>query len=117
MRRDLFDARFQLLAQGRDEQAALVDAPADLVPGVYEGGLKTWECSLDLAAYLDRDVRGLRVLEVSVDAIHKKIRCWADDDGVKVGLWDCGAYAPSLEPSFCVCQWRVSRDGDPLAGL
>jgi protein-histidine N-methyltransferase len=66
MRRDLFDARFQLLAQGRDEQAALVDAPADLVPGVYEGGLKTWECALDLAAYLDRDVRGLRVLEVSV---------------------------------------------------
>lgn len=70
MRRDLFDARFQLLAQGRDEQAALVDAPADLVPGVYEGGLKTWECALDLAAYLDRDVlggaqAGLRVLEVS----------------------------------------------------
>jgi protein-histidine N-methyltransferase len=69
VRRDLFDARFQLLAQGRDEQAALVDAPADLVPGVYEGGLKTWECALDLAAYLDREVprvRGLRVLEVSV---------------------------------------------------
>ncbi|KAI0302790.1 hypothetical protein B0F90DRAFT_1627125, partial [Multifurca ochricompacta] len=70
-RRDLFDARFQLLAQGRDEQATFVDAPADLVPGVYEGGLKTWECSLDLAAYLDRDVlgsrrgvRGLRVLEL-----------------------------------------------------
>jgi protein-histidine N-methyltransferase len=69
VRRDLFDARFQLLAQGRDEQAALVDVPADLVPGVYEGGLKTWECALDLAAYLDREVprvRGLRVLEVSV---------------------------------------------------
>lgn len=74
VRRDLFDARFQLLAEGRDEQAALVDAPADLVPGVYEGGLKTWECALDLATYLDRDVlgaqagrrvRGLRVLEVS----------------------------------------------------
>ena len=69
VRRDLFDARFQLLAQGRDEQAALVDAPADLVPGVYEGGLKTWECALDLAAYIDREVprvRGLRVLEVSM---------------------------------------------------
>jgi len=86
-RRDLFDARFQLLAQDerdRDERtAAFVDAPADLVPGAYEGGLKTWECALDLAAYLDRDVlgshseseaaatatgrriRGLRVLEVS----------------------------------------------------
>ena len=50
------DARFQLLAQGRDEQAALVDAPADLVPGVYEGGLKTWECALDLTTYIDREV-------------------------------------------------------------
>jgi hypothetical protein len=75
VRRDLFDARFQSLEEGRDEQAALVDAPADLVPGVYEGGLKTWECALDLATYLDRDflgahagrrMRGLRVLEVSI---------------------------------------------------
>jgi len=65
-RRDLFDVRFQLSlspAQGeRNEQtrtaAAFVDAPADLVPGMYEGGLKTWECALDLAAYLDRDVLG-----------------------------------------------------------
>ncbi|KAH9988825.1 hypothetical protein BJV74DRAFT_773312, partial [Russula compacta] len=86
VRRDLFDARFQLLtAQGNDskrdsdEQTAaaasfeFVDAPADLVPGAYEGGLKTWECALDLAAYLDRDVlgaaagrrvRGQRVLEL-----------------------------------------------------
>jgi hypothetical protein len=31
---------------------------SDLVPGIYEGGLKTWECALDLAAYLDRDVLG-----------------------------------------------------------
>jgi hypothetical protein len=73
--------RFQLSLGERDEtQAAVgafVDAPADLVPGTYEGGLKTWECALDLAAYLDRDVlgahagaaagrrvRGSRVLEV-----------------------------------------------------
>ena len=29
-----------------------LDAPSDLVPGVYEGGLKTWECSLDLVEHL-----------------------------------------------------------------
>ena len=113
MRRDLFDARFQLLAQGRDEQATLVDAPADLVPGVYEGGLKTWECALDLAAYLDRDVfdaqagqrvRGLRVLEVSawrnqtadID-ISFSLVVWRI-----VGLWDGGAHAPPLRPPLCV---------------
>ena len=37
------------LAQ-RDEQAAVfIDAPADLVPGTYEGRLKMWDCTLDLA--------------------------------------------------------------------
>jgi protein-histidine N-methyltransferase len=76
-RRDLFDARFQLVSQasgvGEDEiddhhdgqnsayptegnasanALRFVDAPSDLVRGVYEGGLKTWECSIDLASYL-----------------------------------------------------------------
>ncbi|KJA26922.1 hypothetical protein HYPSUDRAFT_132346 [Hypholoma sublateritium FD-334 SS-4] len=77
VRRDLFDARFQLIAEGagdapeeppnpKDEISeagrypesdrkalGFLDAPSDLVPGVYEGGLKTWECSLDLVEYLD----------------------------------------------------------------
>ena len=34
--------------------AACPDLPdeSDLVPGVYEGGLKVWEASLDLVEYL-----------------------------------------------------------------
>jgi protein-histidine N-methyltransferase len=82
-RRDLFDARFQLIAEDDGEERKAdgsspstgpssvleyLDAPSDIVPGVYEGGLKTWECSLDLVSYLDsmkyRDIRGRRVLEV-----------------------------------------------------
>ncbi|GLB39344.1 putative protein-histidine N-methyltransferase activity [Lyophyllum shimeji] len=87
-RRDLFDARFQLIAhsdatetegeraheQGRDRDRetglAFIEAPSDLVPGVYEGGLKTWEGSVDLAGYLAGhvdvlgDVRGKRILEI-----------------------------------------------------
>lgn len=54
-------------------QSALqfLNAPSDLVPLVYEGGLKTWECSLDLATYLDSissrfEVHGKRVLEVKI---------------------------------------------------
>lgn len=84
-RRDLFDARFQLLAQGAEETSEtdalrFVNAPSDLVRGVYEGGLKTWECSVDLAAYLhacrgnfySAHVRGRRVLEVrSLPDIHR----------------------------------------------
>jgi hypothetical protein len=74
VRRDLFDARFQLVSRASGGQAdeaddethpilqkdtaasvealQFVDAPSDLVKGVYEGGLKTWECSVDLAGYL-----------------------------------------------------------------
>ncbi len=77
-RRDLFDARFQLISDaeaerqdGRSERD-FVDAPSDVVPGVYEGGLKTWECSLDLVDCLHMiygdgispAVRGKRILEV-----------------------------------------------------
>ncbi|TEB37345.1 hypothetical protein FA13DRAFT_1622212 [Coprinellus micaceus] len=100
VRRDLFDARFQLIADGtvdpdaglssieeEDEGAAedgdgeknksnmdpkileYLDAPSDLLPGVYEGGLKTWECSLDLVEYLESkqpfsSYGGKRVIEL-----------------------------------------------------
>lgn len=85
-RRDLFDARLQLIATSTEEQENeegrvngldFIEAPSDLVPGVYEGGLKTWECSTDLVDYLYEgihagegekgsigSVRGKRVLEV-----------------------------------------------------
>lgn len=69
LRRDLFDARFQMLIDEEEDEATdngtaqkstrqqmvdgKVDAHSDLVPGVYEGGLKTWECALDLVETLD----------------------------------------------------------------
>ena len=40
------------------ETAQFLNAPSDLINGVYEGGLKTWECSLDMASYLDALVAG-----------------------------------------------------------
>lgn len=73
-RRDLYDARFQLIAEeegfcpedAQDQASEIqqkhkdskrllqaVDAPHDVIPFEYEGGLKTWECSLDLVQYLD----------------------------------------------------------------
>ncbi|GAA5996323.1 protein-histidine N-methyltransferase [Rhodotorula paludigena] len=90
LRRDLFDARFQVLNQdedlstdeaassgkGKQKEEVFVDEQSDLVKGVYEGGLKTWECSLDLVDCLDQRgyavdtdltterVRGRGVLEV-----------------------------------------------------
>jgi protein-histidine N-methyltransferase len=72
-RRDLFDARFQLISQsGTDESERVeglefLDAPSDLLPGVYEGGLKTWESCLDLVQVLSgigTKLNGKRTLEV-----------------------------------------------------
>ncbi|KAJ4466279.1 hypothetical protein J3R30DRAFT_3311244, partial [Lentinula aciculospora] len=88
-RRDLFDARFQVISEDKDNpdvvenstkkkepidvssdpRLQFLDTPSDLVPGVYEGGLKTWECSLDLVDYLDAnldidDLEGKEVLEL-----------------------------------------------------
>ncbi|KAF9445686.1 hypothetical protein P691DRAFT_709918 [Macrolepiota fuliginosa MF-IS2] len=90
-RRDLFDARFQLISEGTgpddvgsDDMGSdalgesnvfegetkehrhasalkFIDAPSDLVPRIYEGGLKTWECSIDLVEYLD-SIKGLKGL-------------------------------------------------------
>ncbi|KAF8597630.1 hypothetical protein BDV93DRAFT_396198, partial [Ceratobasidium sp. AG-I] len=78
-RRDLFDVRLQLIASEREEtkidkenQAAIEFAsrPSDLVPRVYEGGMKTWECSLDLADFVIGgqsgigELRGKKILEL-----------------------------------------------------
>lgn len=53
-RRELFDIRTQIMAQDEtpnsEPKFGLTDD--DITPNVYEGGYKTWECSIDLAHYL-----------------------------------------------------------------
>ena len=45
-----------LVAKSADSPLSAGDAQqSDLVPGVYEGGLKVWECSLDLVRFLDEE--------------------------------------------------------------
>lgn len=56
-RRELFDIRAQLSAEADVSDAtstALVDGLGsdDIKPRLYEGGFKTWECSIDLARFL-----------------------------------------------------------------
>ncbi|KAF1998594.1 hypothetical protein P154DRAFT_469025 [Amniculicola lignicola CBS 123094] len=59
-RRELFDVRLQLMAE---DSVSSSDNPtgldtSDLRPNVYEGGYKTWECSIDLVRFLlDRGPR------------------------------------------------------------
>lgn len=59
-RRELFDIRMQLMAEDETEAESLISnlEKSDLRTNVYEGGFKTWECSLDLARLLlDRGPR------------------------------------------------------------
>jgi protein-histidine N-methyltransferase len=62
-RRELWDVKMQIM-QGDKEEYLLGDS--DVVKGSYEGGLKTWECSIDLAEYLSQQTfpDELAVLEV-----------------------------------------------------
>jgi protein-histidine N-methyltransferase len=60
-RRELFDVRVQLMAEDAEgDQDHVIDQlqKSDLRAGVYEGGFKTWESSIDLASLLlDRGPR------------------------------------------------------------
>jgi protein-histidine N-methyltransferase len=59
-RRELFDVRLQLMSEDDGTTSAPLAGlqSSDLTTNVYEGGYKTWECSLDLVRYLmDRGPR------------------------------------------------------------
>ncbi|KAL5498814.1 hypothetical protein ACEPAH_2169 [Sanghuangporus vaninii] len=108
LRRDLFDARYQLISEtdtdsninaietmsgpaltaDTDNVLRLIDNPSDLVPGVYEGGLKTWECSLDLVDYLS----GLNLEKVEGVGVGSVARV----RGKRVIEIGCGTAMPSL---------------------
>lgn len=53
-RRELFDMRAQLMAEDPLGDPYMMEGLSkdDITPGLYEGGLKTWECSVDLARYI-----------------------------------------------------------------
>jgi hypothetical protein len=74
-RRELFDIRMQLMAEDDDDDENLAFLASlgddDIRTNVYEGGLKSWECSVDLVGVLVDDGglwgsggEGLRVMEV-----------------------------------------------------
>ena len=61
---------------------------SDLIPGVYEGGLKVWECSVDLAGYIfhcyefmDRDKYGESFKEVVISEGGIVVSTGSEEDG------------------------------------
>ncbi|QIW98281.1 hypothetical protein AMS68_003799 [Peltaster fructicola] len=83
-RRELYDIRVQLMAEDDTSNDEILNdiSASDIRSGVYEGGFKTWECSLDLASLLlDRGPR---------KDIDELVRC---DQIVELGA---GTAMPSL---------------------
>lgn len=112
-RRELYDIRVQLMAEdeaGNDETLNDIDK-SDIRTGVYEGGFKTWECSLDLASLLldrgprkdiDELVRCDQVVEVCIVS-------WVevDDECANgVGSLDVGLRSPLWCCSSMLCGMR-----------
>lgn len=65
-RRELWDVRLQIMAEddGKDGVEGLGES--DVKTGVYEGGFKSWESSVDLVKVLAKETfKGERVIEVS----------------------------------------------------
>lgn len=63
-RRELWHVKMQIMQNDQDTQLL---GQWDVITGSYEGGLKTWECSVDLAEYLSHQTYGneLSILEVA----------------------------------------------------
>ncbi|EGF98431.1 uncharacterized protein MELLADRAFT_113565 [Melampsora larici-populina 98AG31] len=49
-----------LVGKSNDHVQNLLNDPSDLIPGVYEGGFKTWESSLDLIEYFSTHQTNLK---------------------------------------------------------
>ncbi|KAF9146972.1 Histidine protein methyltransferase 1 [Linnemannia schmuckeri] len=111
-KRNLEDVKFQIIQEDDEfdedkqekekEQEGTITGPrgvemlalagkSDLVKGVYEGGLKTWECALDLVAYLadqKHNYDGQKVLELGCGSALPGIYVLTQSNTVQVDLQD-----------------------------
>jgi len=71
----------------------LSDDTTDLISGVYEGGLKVWECSIDLCRFLTQIIDGNLMGEPDLDAVHKAVNRSLQPGGSTMEL-GCGHGLP-----------------------
>lgn len=99
------------------EASSYLNKPEDLIPGVYEGGLKTWECSVDLASYLAMG-GGLddwgRVLEVRFP-----ITCCMMGSHISIGrMWNGHTKHASTPKNIRGrAKYHFEETGGPFTGL
>lgn len=95
-RRELWDVRVQLMAEEDDEGLGNLGKD-DVKTGVYEGGFKSWESSVDVVKVL----HGRRAMGGFTGKI-LEVRFWCRNSQVEltrlVGLWNCSTFfsCPSM---------------------
>lgn len=95
-RRNISDAEFDLMSgqHSTSSTSQAISSKSDLIPGVYEGGLKTWECAYDLSKYLaSLPVEDWHSLASVLEVFSYLLRvdwmwCWV--------AWNCGQKAGQL---------------------
>lgn len=102
--------------EGRAQKETLesLQSTSDLIPGVYEGGFKTWECSIDLATHLDPVLNNLKTLFIRPDV---STHCDADpgrnadsDKPFRLLEIGCGTAVPTASLCFQLFAYLLSLD-------
>jgi hypothetical protein len=83
-----------------------LNSETDLIPGVYEGGLKIWECSIDLCQYLSSQCEAMR------DGKPNDINGALSDGGSTLEL-GCGQALPAC---FILREIIARRNNELFAG-
>lgn len=82
------DVKFELInSEETGEPTEVFPESSDLIKGVYEGGFKTWECSIDLVEYM---ATGMTAEESLVDKKIMELGCGSGLPGI-FALSQCGA--------------------------
>ncbi|KAJ2645677.1 hypothetical protein GGH99_008197, partial [Coemansia sp. RSA 1285] len=103
-KRQIDDVQFQLAqldSMDEKKESVMLQAisndnnASDVIKGVYEGGLKTWECSIDLLGYivdnfeeLSAHLHGRRVLEIGCGTALPSLHILKSIPGVSVTMQD-----------------------------
>jgi protein-histidine N-methyltransferase len=111
-RRDLFDARFQLINddQGEDraesEDRFSAGTQTDLIPGIYEGGFKTWECAIDLVAHLEERISQQEGLSWLKDVRATELGCGTALPSMYLFARMLSTTDEEIDSSFVLCDFN-----------
>jgi protein-histidine N-methyltransferase len=84
-KRHVGDVQFDIARQHYSILSDAMTSHQDVIQGKYEGGLKTWECSIDLVNYLSEST----VLTEEMKVI--EVRLVIEMNGI-VRLWFCTSW-------------------------